>query len=89
MSQYIWIFQNMLDIVMGSTLVKCAATDLAIQWVGWAVAAALKTEKFYDLAGNLAYLKLSWYRMSSLLKVSEDENYIILSIAIISLSGLS
>lgn len=41
------------ELVMGSTLVKCAATDLGIQWAGWAVAAALKTEKFYDLAGNL------------------------------------
>lgn len=41
------------ELIMGSTLVKCAATDLGIQWAGWAVAAALKTEKFYDLAGNL------------------------------------
>lgn len=40
------------ELIMGSTLVKCAATDLGIQWAGWAVAAALKTEKFYDLAGN-------------------------------------
>lgn len=41
------------ELIMGSTLVKCAATDLGIQWAGWALAAALKTEKFYDLAGNL------------------------------------
>lgn len=42
------------DLIMGSTLVKCAATDLAIQWAGWALASAFKTEKFYDLAGNVA-----------------------------------
>ncbi|XP_061114581.1 uncharacterized protein si:ch211-210c8.6 [Conger conger] len=65
MSQYILIFQDMLDFVMGSTFVKCAATDLAIQWFGWAVAAALKTEKFYDLAGSgtfilLAHLSRMW-----------------------------
>lgn len=41
------------DAIMGSTLVKCAVTDLGIQWAGWAVAAAFKTEKFYDLAGNV------------------------------------
>lgn len=41
------------ELIMGSTLVKCAATDLGIQWAGWALAAAFKTEKFYDLAGNV------------------------------------
>lgn len=41
------------QLVMGSTLVKCAAADLGIQWAGWALAAAFKTEKFYDLAGNV------------------------------------
>lgn len=41
------------DLIMGSTLVKCAATDVGIQWAGWALAAALRTEKFYDLAGKL------------------------------------
>lgn len=40
------------DLIMGSTVVKCAAADVGIQWVGWALAAALKTEKFYDLAGK-------------------------------------
>lgn len=42
------------QLIMGSTLVKCAATDLGIQWAGWALAAAFKTEKFYDLAGSVA-----------------------------------
>lgn len=41
------------ELIMGSTLVKCAAADVGIQWAGWALAAALKTEKFYDLAGNV------------------------------------
>ncbi|KAI3357721.1 hypothetical protein L3Q82_016131, partial [Scortum barcoo] len=53
------------DAFMGSTLVKCAVTDLGIQWAGWAAAAALKTEKFYDLAGSgtfilLAHLSRIW-----------------------------
>lgn len=47
------------DLIMGSTLVKCAATDVFIQWAGWALAAALKTEKFYDLAGNVEKLNFS------------------------------
>lgn len=37
---------------MGSPLTKAAAVDFGIQWSCWAVAAALKTEKFYDLAGK-------------------------------------
>lgn len=41
------------DVIMGSTLVRCAATDVGLQWACWALAAALKTEKFYDLAGNV------------------------------------
>lgn len=44
--------QDLLDMIMGSVLAKCAATDLTIQWLGWALASAFKTEKFYDLAGN-------------------------------------
>lgn len=39
-------------LIMGGVLVKCAAVDLGIQWTGWALAAAFRTEKFYDLAGN-------------------------------------
>ena len=36
-----------------SPLVKAVALDFGIQWACWAVAASLKTEKFYDLAGIL------------------------------------
>ncbi|XP_055044319.2 uncharacterized protein [Misgurnus anguillicaudatus] len=55
----------MLGMIMGSVLAKCAATDLGIQWVGWALASAFKTEKFYDLAGSgtfvlLAHLSRLW-----------------------------
>lgn len=51
--------------IMGNSLVKAAAVDFGIQWVGWAVAASLKTEKFYDLAGSgtficLALQSLKW-----------------------------
>ncbi|MEQ2248278.1 hypothetical protein ILYODFUR_017590 [Ilyodon furcidens] len=53
------------DMIMGSTLAKCALTDLGIQWAGWALAAAFRTEKFYDLAGSgtfilLAHLSRIW-----------------------------
>ncbi|KAG2429602.1 hypothetical protein HXX76_010835 [Chlamydomonas incerta] len=35
------------------------AVDLGINWAGWAVAAALKTEKFYDLLGSASFLTLT------------------------------
>lgn len=41
-----------LDIVMGNIFGKAAVIDFGIQWSLWAVAALLKTEKFYDLAGE-------------------------------------
>ena len=37
------------------SLVKLALIDFGIQWVGWAVAATFKTEKFYDLAGEITF----------------------------------
>lgn len=40
------------ELIMGSTLLKCAVADVGIQWTGWALAAAFRTEKFYDLAGE-------------------------------------
>lgn len=40
------------ELIMGNTLLKCAAADVGIQWAGWALAAAFRTEKFYDLAGE-------------------------------------
>ncbi|XP_026864287.2 uncharacterized protein si:ch211-210c8.6 [Electrophorus electricus] len=50
---------------MGSALSKCVAVDLCVQWVGWMFASALKTEKFYDIAGSgtfilLAHLSRRW-----------------------------
>lgn len=47
------------ELSMGGTLVKCAATDVGIQWAGWALASAFRTEKFYDLAGKSALLPFS------------------------------
>jgi len=32
---------------------KILAVDMGVQWVAWGVSAALKTERFYDLTGNL------------------------------------
>lgn len=52
-SQIPLLLAELQDMIMGSVLAKCAITDLGIQWAGWALAAAFKTEKFYDLAGNL------------------------------------
>lgn len=45
--------------IMGNPLSKAAAVDFGIQWTCWAVAAALKTEKFYDLAGSGTFLFLA------------------------------
>ena len=39
----------------GQKLGGAAVIDFGIQLVGWAFAAALKTEKFYDLCGSLAF----------------------------------
>ena len=39
-------------------LVFCAALSFGIQWVAFVPAFALKTERFYDLAGSLTYLAL-------------------------------
>ncbi|XP_060677062.1 uncharacterized protein si:ch211-210c8.6 isoform X2 [Hemiscyllium ocellatum] len=44
---------------MGSILVKCAMIDLTIQWVLWAAASILQTEKFYDLAGSGTFIFLT------------------------------
>jgi steroid 5-alpha reductase family enzyme len=35
------------------------AVDLAIQWVGWALASLLRTERFYDLTGSLTFVTLA------------------------------
>lgn len=50
--QLFYFLAALQDLMMGSVLLKCAAADLGLQWGGWALAAALRTEKFYDLAGN-------------------------------------
>uniref|UniRef100_A0A8C8CAY8 Uncharacterized protein n=1 Tax=Oncorhynchus tshawytscha TaxID=74940 RepID=A0A8C8CAY8_ONCTS len=52
-------------VTVRTTIAKCAATDLRIQWTGWAISGTLKTEKFYDLAGSgtfilLAHLSSYW-----------------------------
>ncbi len=50
---------------MGNALVKAAATDLAIQWGCFLVAAYFKTEKFYDLAGSATFIVLLLQSLSS------------------------
>jgi len=50
---------------MGNVVTKSLFVDFGIQWGLWILASALKTEKFYDLAGSgtffyLAYQSLQW-----------------------------
>jgi len=45
-------------------LLKAAALDLGVQWAGFAVAYALKTEKFYDLVGSSTFLGLTWLTLN-------------------------
>ncbi|XP_039602719.1 uncharacterized protein si:ch211-210c8.6 [Polypterus senegalus] len=44
---------------MANVLLKCAAVDVLLQWTGWAVSAALRTERFYDLAGSGTFILLT------------------------------
>jgi steroid 5-alpha reductase family enzyme len=38
---------------------------MAIQWTGWALASALRTEKFYDLTGSLTFVTLATRSLSA------------------------
>ena len=49
-------------------LIKPAVLDFSIQGICWAVAAFLKTEKFYDLAGK--YIQDIFYYISSVFPLS-------------------
>lgn len=49
-----------MDKLFSSPLFSAAALDFGIQWVLWLVAAFLKTEKFYDLAGSSTFILLTW-----------------------------
>ena len=44
-----------------SKFLYLAGLDFGIQWVLGAVAVALKTEKFYDLAGSFNFLIKDYY----------------------------
>lgn len=61
MSNYLTpeLLAGLQSMIMGSALVKCALTDVAIQWTGWAVASACKTEKFYDFTGSVTFILLA------------------------------
>ena len=41
---------------MGNIITRSFALDLGIQWGLFVIAAALKTEKFYDLAGKFIFI---------------------------------
>jgi len=51
----LWIIQA----VGESHMFQMFATSLGINWLGWAVSAALRTEKFYDLTGSLTFILIS------------------------------
>ncbi|XP_072927966.1 uncharacterized protein [Hemitrygon akajei] len=53
---------------MERILVKCAATDLAIQWFLWNAASIFQTKMFHDLAGSATFLSTllsSWWNGTS------------------------
>lgn len=50
---------NMTQATLQELLVGTLVVDFAIQFVGWVVASALKTEKFYDALGSVAYLTVA------------------------------
>ena len=43
----------------GATLLGAFIVDFGIQIAGWAVAVLLKSEKFYDILGSVAYLAVA------------------------------
>ncbi|KAK9807023.1 hypothetical protein WJX72_010903 [[Myrmecia] bisecta] len=45
--------------ITASALVGVLILDFIIQWVAWVVAAALQTDKFYDLLGSSTFIALS------------------------------
>jgi steroid 5-alpha reductase family enzyme len=49
---------TMLD-TRAATLIGAAIVDFGIQTIGWALAVALKSEKFYDFLGSVAYLAVA------------------------------
>lgn len=44
---------EILSSLFSSSIGKIFLIDIGIQWVGWVVAVAFKTEKFYDLTGTV------------------------------------
>jgi len=48
-----------------SSLLAAAAVDFGIQFVGWAVASVLKTEKFYDILGSVAFASTAAMTLAS------------------------
>ena len=42
-----------------SHLVTSLGISMGVQWLGWAAASLLHTEKFYDLTGSLTFILIS------------------------------
>jgi len=45
--------------MMGNTLVKAAVTDFLLQWGLFLIAAYMRTERFFDLAGSSTFVLLA------------------------------
>ncbi|KAK3243378.1 hypothetical protein CYMTET_46965 [Cymbomonas tetramitiformis] len=50
---------SMIGLFAESPLLGTLAVDMGIQWVAFAIAAFLQTEKFYDLTGSLTFISLA------------------------------
>lgn len=50
--------------VNNNVLLKAGAVDFSIQWIAFAIAYLLKTEKFYDLVGSSTFLYLCWVTLN-------------------------
>lgn len=58
--------------LMNSHLVQMLGASLGINWVGWAVATFLHTEKFYDLTGSATFILISHFSHSRSIMTSRQ-----------------
>ena len=76
-SKFFQVMGSFLSAGMKNPLFTAAAIDFGIQWICWAVASILQTEKFYDLAGSstfvfLTLLTLRWQRKVNLRQIIQS-----------------
>lgn len=54
-----YIMWHQVTRLASSHLVRTLGISMGVNWVGWAAASVLHTEKFYDLTGSLTFILLS------------------------------